>query len=385
MPEPSWHPSDQGATFQRKYHFSLAQAPELRDDIICHERLAVQIREGMADMEHSRRLCVRLLSFVLTGTVLSVLLAGCGGGAGNTVPIATHAQQAQGTTKTASMLRITAATIPSVMAKFIRGTAYYMPMRGQHIKRIGGLRPLTVSSGMDLSFYGGPVQTGASEYNILVNCADETCWGGMISQSQNDLLSSNMMSILSQYNAGGTYSAGGDYPVSYTISGTLGDQDVYNILYNVITANSLSTGYGAEYHVFLAQGVQECSQAAGGCYAQQYCAYHGSSDWSDIGHVLYSVEPYQGITGCEVSNQPSPNGVLQDSTASTLSHETFETITDPDVAANNIAWYNNTGGEIGDLCAPAAGVPTGNVLLGADTWEIQMEYDNNVHDCSYQL
>lgn len=325
--------------------------------------------------------------FVLLGTagLLGALLAGCSGGS-NSVPYAApSSQQSHGAAKTAPVLHITPASIQSVMAKFIRGGAYASPVRGQHVVPIPGARRMTSAAGKDLVFNGGPVQTGSNEYNILVNCADESCWGGTISTFENDLFGSNMMSLLGQYNASGTYSASGDYPVTYTISGTLADQDIYNILYNVITTNNLPTGYGSEFHVFLAQGVQQCSQAANGCYGQQYCAYHGSNDWTDIGHVLYSVEPYQGINGCEVSTQPSPNGVVQDSTASTLSHEMFETITDPDVAANNLGWYNSTGGEIGDLCAPASGVPTGNVQLGVDTWEIQMEYDNNIHDCSYQF
>lgn len=270
------------------------------------------------------------------------------------------------------------------MAKLLHAAAYYSPMKGQHIRHIAGLRqPMTVSAGMNLSYYGGPVQTGSNEYDILVNCSNESCWGGLISQFQNDLGGSNMMHIVDQYNAAGAYAFGGDYPATYNTSGTLQDADIFNILYSVITTNALPTGYASEFHVFLGSGVQQCSTSAGGCYAQQYCAYHGSNDWSDIGHVLYSVEPYQDIPGCQVSNQPSPNGSIADSTASTLSHETFETITDPDVAANNIAWYNQTGGEIGDLCAPAVGVPTGNVQLGTDTWEIQMEYSNSISDCSY--
>lgn len=340
-----------------------------------------------------RTLCVAG-GFALAGA----LLAGCGGGGTSsstmpqTVPQKPVASGPGTSTKVLKHVTVTRATIPAVMSKLVRASAFYSPRRGSRLRLIQpSRRPLTSSAGMDLSYYGGPVQTGANEYDILVNCNDESCWGGLISQFQNDLFGSNMMSILSQYNASGSYAFGGDIPTSYQISGTLQDQDIFNILYSVITANNLSTGYGSEFHVFLGQGVDECSSAAGGCYSPDnpsqwaFCAYHGSNDWSDIGHVLYSVEPYQGVNGCEVSNQPSPNGVVADSTASTLSHETFETITDSDVGANNLAWYNQQGGEIGDLCAPAAGVPTGNVQLQADTWEIQMEYDNNIHDCSYTL
>jgi hypothetical protein len=328
-----------------------------------------------------KRTLLALGAFVFAGS----LLAGCGGGASSSLPKTTAAQSPSGS-KTHAVTHVTKASIPSVMAKLLDAHAFYSPVRGAHIRPVPGLRnTMTASAGMNLTYNGGPVQTGSNEYDILVNCSDESCWGGMIGQFQNDLFGSTMMGLLPQYNAGGTYSFSGDYPATYDTSNTLQDQDIYNILYSVITANNLPTGYGSEFHVFLGSGVQQCSQAAGGCYAQQYCAYHGSNDWSDIGHVLYSVEPYQDIAGCQVSNLPSPNGSLQDSTASTLSHETFETITDPDVAANNIAWYNQQGGEIGDLCAPAAGVPTGNVQLGSDTWEIQMEYDNNISDCSYTL
>lgn len=325
----------------------------------------------------------RALPAVGALAVAGALLAGCGSGANTAMPTTVAPQHP---TQVHSTTHVSKAAIPSVMAKLLYASAFYSPMKGQHIRPIPGVhQTMTAVAGNNLTFNGGPVQTGSNEYNILVNCNDESCWGGMISTFQNDLFGSSMMGLLPQYNAGGTYAFAGDYPATYTISGTLQDQDIYNILYSVITTNNLPTGYGSEFHVFLGSGVQQCSQAAGGCYAQQYCAYHGSNDWSDIGHVLYSVEPYQDIPGCQVSTLPSPNGSLQDSTASTLSHETFETITDPDVAANSIAWYNSTYGEIGDLCAPANGVPTGNVTLGVDTWEIQMEYDNNISDCSYTL
>ncbi len=329
----------------------------------------------------------RGIAFTAALGLAASVLAACGGG-GSTLPGAPAQHSVPNLHK---VTIVTRASIPSVMAKLLHHGAFYSPRKGAHIKLPSGFKAMTVNAGNNLVNNGGPVQTGATEYNILVNCNDESCWGGMIGQFENDLFASTMMNtdILPQYGAGGTYSNGGDYPTQYQISGQLQDQDIFNILYSVITANNLPTGYGSEFHVFLGQGVEECSQSAGGCYSPSntstwtFCAYHGSNDWSDIGHVLYSVEPYQDVQGCQVSNLPSPNGSLQDSTASTLSHETFETITDPDIAANNPAWYNQAKGEIGDLCAPAAGVPSSNVQLGADTWEIQMEYNNSISDCSY--
>lgn len=322
----------------------------------------------------------RTLTAIGAFAVAGALLAGCGGGQ-NSIP----AGPAQKVSQTHRVTHVTKASIPSVMAKLLHASAYYSPMKGQHIRVIPGVKKsMTSSAGNDLTFNGGPVQTGSNEYDILVNCNDESCWGGMIGSFQSSLFSSNMIHIVDQYNAGGTYSFSGDYPATYDTSNQLQDQDIYNILYSVITQNNLPTGYGSEFHVFLGSGVQQCSQAAGGCYAQQYCAYHGSNDWSDIGHVLYSVEPYQDIQGCQISSgSASPNGSLVDSTASTLSHETFETITDPDVAANNVAWYNSTMGEIGDVCAPANGVATASVNLNGATYEIQSEYSNAVSDCTW--
>ena len=328
-----------------------------------------------------------ILAPLCGAALLGVLVTGCGGGsAAGIAPVP------KAVTPTKNLVHpvqhISRASIPSVMAKLLRSGAYASPIKGKKPMRLPHV--MSVSQGLNLVNNGGPVMAGATVYNILVNCADESCWGGQIGQFENDLFSNGggtgMINILDQYegqSATGAYADGGDYPVTYNTSAQLGDQDIDNIVYQVATANNIATGYNAIFNVFLASGVQECSQAAGGCYGQQYCAYHGSNDYTDIGHAIYSVEPYQAIQGCEVSNLPSPNGTTADSTASTASHEMFEAFTDPDVAVNNTAWYNQTGGEIGDLCAPAAGVPTGNVQLGVDTWEIQMEYDNNISDCSY--
>jgi hypothetical protein len=63
-----------------------------------------------------------------------------------------------------------------------------------------------------------------------------------------------------------------------------------------------------------------------------FCAYHSSVQFKDIGHVLYGVEPFQDVPGCSV-RPGTPNGQLVDSTNNSLSHELFETISDPDGTA----------------------------------------------------
>src|SRR5258707_5060791 len=96
---------------------------------------------------------------------------------------------------------------------------------------------------------------------------------------------------------------------------------------------------------------------------------------------------YQNVTGCQVAS-PSPNGSLVDSTASVLSHETFETITDPDLDA----WWSDVslieqGAEIGDICEPV-GNGAGQFLdptfiVGGKNYKIPLEYSNKFHGCTH--
>jgi hypothetical protein len=77
-----------------------------------------------------------------------------------------------------------------------------------------------------------------------------------------------------------------------------------------------------------------------------------------------------------------------DSTASVLSHETFETITDPDGGA----WWSDVslierGAEIGDICEPV-GNSMGQFLnptfiVNGRKYKIQLEYSNKYHACTH--
>jgi len=93
------------------------------------------------------------------------------------------------------------------------------------------------------------------------------------------------------------------------------------------------------------------------------------------------VEPFQNVNGCNVQ-QPSPNGSLVDSTMDVLSHELFETITDPD----GYGWWNSFdldlgGYEIGDECQDY-NFGYSNINLAGTPYEIQPEYSNAQHACA---
>ncbi len=240
------------------------------------------------------------------------------------------------------------------------------------------------------NYFGGPTVNRAQTHNLYVDCG-KNCFGNPPG-FQNDLYDSNFIHVVDQYvgsSQGDRYNVGFGATILYPITGTLGDNDLINIVYAGATAKGpFNTGYKHIYNVFLPQGVDLCSDSVGGCYSPDnpdtwvFCAFHGSIDFSDIGHVLFTFIPYQNVAGCSVTGA-TPNGVLADSTDSTLSHETIETITDPD----GTAWWNFSdlglfGEEVADECVNAFG-DASVVKLNGQQYAIQSEYSNSSHACTY--
>ena len=252
----------------------------------------------------------------------------------------------------------------------------------------------------DLEYHGGNVVPSMQNHAIYMNpngrCTIAGCWGdpeGFLS----DLGQSNFIQVVDQY-TGGT----GPYTVSdihFTVNyhpnaAPFTDADMLAIVH-AAAALTGQAGYGNEYHVFLPPGQDECFNLSYKvCYSPDdpktfaFCAYHGSADFSDIGHVLYSVEPFQDTSGCR-SRPGTPNGQLADSTNNVLSQEVFETITDPD----GTAWWNSLangifGEEIGDECSFLLFTSTGvffdpsNVTLNGKAYVAQPEYNNAQHACT---
>jgi hypothetical protein len=90
------------------------------------------------------------------------------------------------------------------------------------------------------------------------------------------------------------------------------------------------------YSIFLPPNVAVAM--GGGRSCQAFCGYHDEID----GEIFYAVLPYPGCSGCV--------GDLDefDALTSTTSHELAEAITDP---VPGTGWYDDTHGEVGDICA----------------------------------
>ena len=257
----------------------------------------------------------------------------------------------------------------------------------------------------DLQFHGGHTVQSMQQVAIYMNpngaCTISSCWGdpeGFLS----DLGKSDFIHVTDQY-------VGSTADDRYTVSNThvminykpnaapFTDAQMLAVVHAVALALGTPDGYSNEFHVFLPPGQDECFNLGFKvCYSPDdpksfaFCAYHGSATFGDsVGHVLYSVEPFQDNFGCS-SRPGTPNGQLADSTNNVLSHETFETITDPDLDA----WWNSLdngifGEEIGDECSFLI-FPTANsvffdpsdVTLNGKSYVAQPEYNNAQHACT---
>ena len=118
------------------------------------------------------------------------------------------------------------------------------------------------------------------------------------------------------------------------------------------TANTL-------YFIYLPPGVRVVMGGSSSC--QAFCGYHSSIGTS----MFYAVMPYPGCTGCVGGLTPF------DALTSTSSHELCEAVTDP---VPGQGWYDDTNGEIGDICAWQT------KTIGAYT--VQLEWSNKAGACA---
>ena len=254
----------------------------------------------------------------------------------------------------------------------------------------------------DLHNFGGPTVHAAKSHDIYVNpssaCPAPQCWGNP-EQFLRDLGQSNFIHVTDQYTGRSSdhrYTLGTNYQVAFPSPAphpAYTDNDMLAIAYAAAVASGES-GYGHIYHLFLTPGTDECfDNTFSVCYSPDnpnswfFCAYHGSADFPDGTHILYTVEPYQNIEHCWVE-AGTPNGRLVDSTNDVLSHETMETITDPD----GTGWWQYYGGgmegeEIGDECVFLT--RTGDhssapfiFRMAGRLYATQPEYDNSAHGCT---
>jgi hypothetical protein len=305
----------------------------------------------------------------------AVLLAGCHSDA--PTGVAPTTSDAAPTAFTVTAAAVTAASLSTQRLSKVFPTLSILTAQGARTSSV-------VNSPYDLTWSGGPTVQGATNRNVYVNCTTTVagCWGtGALTPATflRDLNTSSLIQIADQYvneDAAGKFSALQELATSTTFANnTASLNDVYAILFAASNFTKAS-GYNNIYHVFLPAGTDMCITSTE-CYSPDnpatfaFCAFHGSVNFGPHWHVLYTVQPYQAVPGCVL---PTQTRVI-DGTASTLSHEFFETVTDPDLDA----WFNLlTGNEVADLCF---GFRISQKISSND-YVVQEEYSNTIHDCT---
>lgn len=324
------------------------------------------------------------LSAAIIGAVIAAVLAGCGGGGSSLPQVAPAQNNPAPTSPTTSgdtvTLPITQSMVDS-LPSYNSFKYHILPVRTTGLSTMATVFPV------DVQFHGGHVLPTATMHEVFINTTSSTV--GTPQTFQANFSNSTFMHVLDQY-AGST--ANNRYPVSSTLfsaslstfSNVISQNQLFTVLHAAGVASHL-TGYTHMYNIFLAPGLDTCFDLTTECYSPDnpssfvFCAYHGSITFSDIGHVIFSIMPYQHTPGCgdDFSGVTPPNAVPIDDTATTLSHEESEAISDPDPGSGY--FNNNFGFEIGDTCNSYRATET----LNLHKYLIQPEYSNATHGCFF--
>jgi hypothetical protein len=242
------------------------------------------------------------------------------------------------------------------------------PIRVVPMYRPGAAPADAAAAAAHLTYRNGPLLTAVQVFTVF--------WGSSWQQGSNDalvkqinqffdfILTSQLIDQLGEYSAPGQAIGHGSH-IGTTIvnspepSGTVQDSAIQQMLQQEIGAGTLPpTNRNTLYFVYLPNGVQVVQGGSASC--QSFCGYHDSFG----GNVYYAVMPYPGCSGC------TGGLAVVDALTSTSSHELCEAITDP---IPGQGWYDDTHGEIGDICAWKTRV------LG--NYTIQLEWSNKAGAC----
>ena len=265
-----------------------------------------------------------------------------------------------------------------------------------------GTSEFSAPAGAHLTYYGGRVVSSAQVVIVLWGTGSylpqvsSTVSPSMATFYQG-VLNSAYVDWLSEYNttvAGGTSQTigRGSFLQQATITpstsaSTVDDSTIQSELVAQINAGHLPApvtdaagNVNTIYMIYFPHGKTITQGGSSSCVAGGFCAYHGTLTRNGQ-HLYYGVMPdMQAGSGCDTGcGGSTPFGNY----TSVSSHELVETITDAEVGlamttGPPLAWYDNTNGEIGDICNAQQGT-----IVGSDgvTYVVQKEFSNVANDC----
>jgi hypothetical protein len=191
-----------------------------------------------------------------------------------------------------------------------------------------------------------------------------------------------------------------------TTKDPLYDEDIQAEVTRVMSAHHWGGGLGNEFFVFLADGAQQCQDSSAGATCTfvkndvAFCGYHSwFQAYGTSEPIIYAsiadadttsaacLSPLANLVGT------SPHGDwILDAEISVVSHEQFETVTDPAPTNQSTGgWFDGNGhasdnvvAEIADRCQQDYGSIRGDgsdVTLGGHEYLVQSEWSNAAGGC----
>ncbi len=228
-------------------------------------------------------------------------------------------------------------------------------------------------AGAHLTYYGGPVLSSVKVYTVFWG-SSATTYQAQLDQFFTTITNSAYFDWLSEYDTStqniGRGSYGGTFvDTSAPAGSTIDDSQIQSELASLISSGKVPPNDANNlYFFFFPPGVTITMGGSSSCSA--FCGYHGTMVQGGS-NAYYAVIPDQAccVTG----------GLTQfDVTTEVSSHELIEATTDSAVGLATtigapLAWYDQTNGEIGDICAWQ------NASL--DGYNIQLEWSNSQNNC----
>ena len=220
-----------------------------------------------------------------------------------------------------------------------------------------------------LTYRNGPLLVSVKVFTIFWGQAWQTSPNSDLSSQLNQffsfVVSSALMDQLAEYSVPGQSIGHGSFIGTTTItqpalSRSVADAAIQQMLQQQISSRSSVPKPDANtlYFVYLPPGTAVVQGGSRSC--QAFCGYHDT-----FGNgIYYAVMPFPNCAGCL-------GGMTNlDALTSTSSHELCEAITDP---VPGQGWYDDTHGEIGDICAWQTKKP--------ENYAVQLEWSNRDSSC----
>jgi hypothetical protein len=194
-------------------------------------------------------------------------------------------------------------------------------------------------------------------------------------------------------------------PTPATQADPLLDGDIRAEVRHALAVNpSWQVSLDSEFIVLTGYGAEECTTPD-----HTWCSYHhgtyGFCGWHDgysidsvrdaVAPIIYAYIPSQANddSRCAGTGYVTPHGdPVLDSAIDVLSHEQFESVTDP-LPGRDPAWYTDVAPssdspltEIGDLCETrfgSIGPDGGNITLHDHRYRLQPEWSNSAANCVF--